>query len=316
MNVVDLDSRFENLKRAFRASEEKLEKLAALNDEYGSSGSCLIVNGSLARKELVDGSDFDSFVVQAGRAELANELSRKAYEIAGLKEPGSSGIFGNDSTVLAEEMLRNIGGMSDSNEKITQRMLLILESAAFGDMNIYNNLVDSMLARYISDKITDHQLGLFLLNDVIRYYRTICVDFEFKTEEGRKPWGIRNIKLVFSRKLIYFSGLIICAEMGQRTAAEKRSICRRLLSLTPIERMLVVLREDALEPLAYYDKFLEKMSDKDIREQLKSEDREKLRSSELFRSLKNDGHHFTWALRSAFNRHYDSTHPIHKAIMF
>jgi len=45
----------------------------------------------------------------------------------------------------------------------------------------------------------------FLLHDLIRYYRTICVDFEYKTYENGKPWGDRNIKIQFSRKFLYFS---------------------------------------------------------------------------------------------------------------
>ena len=213
-------------------------------------------------------------------------------------------------------MLLNIGGVDDTNEKITRRMLFFLESVPVGDISTFESLVDGILNRYIADAITDHQLALFLLNDIIRYYRTICVDFEFKTEEDKKPWGIRNIKLVFSRKLIYFSGLLICAETAQRSALEKREICKNLMKLTPIDRLLKVLGSEALEPLGYYDRFLGSMANHQIREALEKGDREVVRKSDIFRSLKNDGHHFSMSLRSAFNRHYDSSHPIHRAIMF
>jgi hypothetical protein len=195
-------------------------------------------------------------------------------------------------------------------------MLLILESVSAGDIDEYNNICESIVDRYVGDRITDHQLGLFLLNDIIRYYRTICVDYEYKTEEEDKPWGIRNIKLVYSRKLIYFSGLLLCAELAQKTPNQKRNICLELIKLTPVERLLHVLGEGAFAPLVFYDRFLKKMSDKEIRKELEALDKEEGRRSEMFRVMKNDGHHFTWSLRSAFMHHYDGTHPIHKAIMF
>jgi hypothetical protein len=82
-------------------------------------------------------------------------------------------------------------------------MLLLLEGEWLVNEAGFHSLRREILQRYIGDKMTDHQLSLFLLNDVIRYYRTMAVDYEFKTNEGDKPkpWGIRNIKLVFSRKL-------------------------------------------------------------------------------------------------------------------
>ncbi|TPJ18153.1 hypothetical protein [Mesorhizobium sp. B2-7-2] len=317
MKIEELDGRFGNIKKAHLESETTLEKLARLSETYANSGTFLVVNGSLARKEMVNGSDFDAFVVRDNASnESMQRLWKDAHIAVELKLPGSSGIFGEDSVVQHDEILLNIGGTGDSNESITRRMLLILESIGVGDVGAYHNLIKSMLIRYISEKITDHQLALFLLNDIIRYYRTVCVDFEFKTEEDGKPWGIRNIKLVFSRKLIYFSGLLICAETAQRSAGEKRAICERLVRMTPIERVLDVLGEDAFEPLMYYDKFLERMAKADIRKKLEDKNREKLRKSELFRSLKNDGHHFSMSLRSAFVRHYDGSHPIHRAIMF
>lgn len=317
MKVRDLDDRFQCTREAEQRSLAKLEELERLNKRFQGTGIFVCINGSLARKELVRGSDFDAFVIKSKQSSGDPiELWNLAERAAGLAQPGSSGTFGEESTSSFDEMVSNIGGVNDTNGKITQRMLLLLESYSVGDKQKYNELIDAILYRYISDNITDHQLALFLLNDIIRYYRTICVDFEFKTSEESKPWGIRNIKLIFSRKVIYFSGLLMCAETVQRTAIEKRNIIKRMSSMTPIERILYVLGEKSYPALIMYDRFLGQMNDDTVREKLKSGNREELRKTELFRSMKNDGHHFGMALRSSFLGHYDSSHPIHRAIMF
>lgn len=59
---------------------------------------------------------------------------------------------------------------------------------------------------------------------LIRYHKTIAVDFEFKTSEDDKSWGIRNIKLLFSRNLLYFSGILVAAESIDKSQARFASI--------------------------------------------------------------------------------------------
>ena len=74
---------------------------------------------------------------------------------------------------------RGIGLDADTNTNFTRRMLLLLESrelhgrrAALGDR------ADPRPLPYESH--TRRRPPRFLLNDVVRYWRTICVDFEGK----------------------------------------------------------------------------------------------------------------------------------------
>lgn len=161
-------------------------------------------------------------------------------------------------------------------------------------------------------------MAMFLLNDIIRYYRTVAVDYEFKTTEqsNPKPWAIRNIKLVFSRKLLYASGLFSVAMTVDRTRDKKVEILEGLFALPVLERMTEICgRTNMGSVMASYNRFLENLEDVEIRrhlEGLKKLDREDSR----FRELKDEGHHFTRELLKLFEKTFDSTHPIHRMVVF
>ena len=134
-------------------------------------------------------------------------------------------------------------------------MLLLLE----GEWLFNEAGLRDILERYIADNITDHQIALFLLNDVVRYYRTMAVDYEFKTVETEevKPWAIRNIKLIFSRKLLYASGLFSVATTAERTRSQKISELERLFNLTVIDRMESICGPRSRRMLQRLQPFLE-----------------------------------------------------------
>jgi hypothetical protein len=150
--------------------------------------------------------------------EALGRIVPELLTIAG-RPPSTNGAFADVEDLPT--ILSNIGGNDDHNAKITRRVLFLLEGDWLNNRPFFQECRQQLLGRYIRDTITSHQLALFLLNDIIRYYRTVCVDFEFKTIEHDKPWGTRNIKLVFSRKLLYFSGVLVVAETMQRSYKEK-----------------------------------------------------------------------------------------------
>jgi len=49
---------------------------------------------------------------------------------------------------------------------------------------------------------------LFLLNDILRYWRTICLNYERTRHDSSKPWWKKNLNLKFSRKLTVFSTVL------------------------------------------------------------------------------------------------------------
>jgi hypothetical protein len=212
-------------------------------------------------------------------------------------------------------MLSNVGGNDDANRKVTRRMLLLLEGTYLYNDVLFSSFRRRMLERYIGERITEHGLARFLLNDIIRYYRTMCVDFEYKTGEQGKPWGVRNLKLLYSRKLLYFGGVIAVAETAQRTRQRKIDVLLQMLNQTPIARLQSLFGADATDALRYYDAFLAKISDADSRSALDSATPDRTTHSEDFKVLKGEAQHFSWSLERLLSTRYPPSHPIHGALI-
>jgi predicted nucleotidyltransferase len=305
------------IERAKEFSEVKLKELRSQLDGIIAPNDIVLTCGSYARREASGTSDIDFFIISEQVGSLPwVESAKEAIKSIVNTEPAAEGAF--STVVQRDEMLRNIGGDNDSNKKITQRMLFLLEGEwLFNEFGL-KEVRRQILERYIGNTMTDHQLALFLLNDIIRYYRTIAVDYEFKTAEGEgpKPWAIRNIKLIFSRKLLYASGLFSVAMTADRARDQKIAILERLFDMPVIDRMTDICGTAGMSSvLASYSHFLEKLEDSAVRGKLNNLKREE-RNDPLFREIKNEGHHFSQELMRLFDGTFGSTHPIRGAVVF
>ncbi len=158
---------------------------------------------------------------------------------------------------------------------------------------------------------------MLLLNDIVRYWRTMAVDYAHKTREKGKPWAIRNIKLVFSRKLIYASGLFSVAMTADRRRENKISILDSLLSIPPLHRMEEICGQAMSARLRNsYCIFLEALSEPRRREHLEKLAPERRYEDPAFRRLKNEGHRFGQELMRLFEQTFPSSHPIRHAVIF
>lgn len=229
-------------------------------------------------------------------------------------DPAVGGAFAQ--SVERGGLLKNIGGKNESNQTFTHRLLYLLEGEWLTNSDQFSQLRSQLIERYVRDTQHDHQLALFLLNDVIRFWRTMTVDFMFKTTEEEKPWGIRNVKLVFSRKLMYTSGLFSVAQTVDRAKDAKVELLSKLFSMPVIDRMIDICGEARIgKALKSYDLFLKRLEEPSIRDRLKKVvpgDRQ----DPIFRELKNEGHHFTRELVGVFEKTFHKTHPIHRAVVF
>lgn len=314
------DEKFPSLKAAEEYSKEEISIIdSKFRDLAPSDKVSLVANGSFARLEATRGSDFDYIILHDGECDRELERLRdgtnKILQEMGIPLPAQDGAFGESCDACS--LLRNLGGLNDDNASITRRILFLIESSGVFNRSMYEKSSQDLIERYIGEGITDHQIALFMLNDLIRYYRTICVDFEYKTTEAGKPWGIRNIKLIFSRKLIYFASVVLIAETAQRTRSQKINKVMELIALTPLERLHRVFGDRVLDTLGHYERFHSCVNDPETREFLKnirSENDIENRRHERFREIKNEGRHFSWALLRLLNE-YPASHPIHSALL-
>jgi predicted nucleotidyltransferase len=301
-------------------SEGKLSDLRWSLAPVTPDGVSVLTFGSYARGEASPNSDLDYLLVFEG-AEPAEEPECAAAIRAAIEEhvpiePGSGGPFGGH--IASADLLRNVGGNDDTNKAITRRILLLLE----GDWLCCGNesfsaLRRALIEKYVGEEPTkDHQLTLFLLNDIIRYWRTITVDYAFKVTEEGKDWGLRNIKLMYSRKLMYASGLFGVAMTVDRSRNRKVDFLSEYFAIPVVDRIKGIAGEtEARRVMELYDDFLNKLEQKSVRDHLKSL-KPSQRGDPLFRELKNEGHRFTRELLNLFQKTFHSTHLIHRAVVF
>ncbi len=312
-----MDTDRDILRKRAEFTENKLKSIREDLQNLVPKDALVAVFGSYGRKEACAQSDLDFVPITTDEAPEGFPLNevhaclKKHVE----KEPARGGAFG--SCILVNDLLVNIGGNEDTNQNITRRMLYLLEGNWLTNKNKFEIVRKKILKRYIPDDIRDHQLAMLLLNDIIRYWRTMAVDYAHKTQEKGKPWAIRNIKLVFSRKLIYASGLFSVALTADRRREDKIAVLEQLLSLPPLRRLERICGKEMTCRLKNsYRIFLEALSDPDKRRHLENQSYDKRYEDGQFRKLKNEGHRFGQELMRLFEQTFPSSHPIRHAVVF
>lgn len=269
MNNLSKSEASDVIEKAIATSERQLSIMRGIAKEiFGGETPIIIgVNGSLARRECTSGSDVDLFFL--GLDDSAEDLADKqrTYRAElmkrGIKMPALGGVF--ERPLQASKMLDTIGGNKDTNMYITRRMLFLLEGEWIYNERGFADLRTQLIGKYIADDIEKKKIALFLLNDIIRYWRTICVDFEHKMLDAKKPRAIRIIKLRFSRMLLYFAGVAAVSKTGDLDSEGKRKLLERLFSQPAIERVKYIFGKRADAVVQLYAEFLSDVDNVDIR---------------------------------------------------
>lgn len=184
------------------------ERLGTLPDDVG-----IVAFGSLARRELTKASDLDLVAFyRESRAEAeeavetADALRKELEPGTVFKPPGATRLFGG--AVPAEDLVDIIGLEDDTNTRLTRRILLLEESVWLSNEELHRQLIADLVDRYLAAK----QLGKtlmprFLLNDLVRYWRTLTVDYQAKADD-KGSYATRYMKLIVSRKFTFASSVL------------------------------------------------------------------------------------------------------------
>ncbi|MDP1680201.1 MAG: hypothetical protein Q8L39_00305 [Burkholderiales bacterium] len=241
-NHTKLQERSSYSKELLTNVRNKLQTFPSCN----SAHLCIYAAGSLARQETGRVSDLDLFFIGYCPTRDANKRSiMRTHEIqifadliklnSDLKlEP-----FSADGQYLKIHELDHIiggtGSLEDDSENLfTTRLLLLLESKVIAGQPVYEQAVDRVLEMYFRDGRGRHDFRpLFLLNDILRYWRTLCLNYERDRFQPGKPWWKRNLNLKFPRKLTVFSTILAIIATRLATAEDFKLIA----VMTPMERL-------------------------------------------------------------------------------
>lgn len=239
-------------------------------------------------------SDDDFMLLVHGGERSSGDVEPSVEKIAQVfnSSPGAQGIFGVPA--FSDRLVQDIGLDEDDNSNFTRRLLLMLESVPVTGAAAYRTVRKEVLDRYLDESVKAYRPPRFFLNDVVRYWRTICVDFAGKEHEGPEKWGLRNAKLRTSRKILFAGGLLPVLECSRFDLPEIRDFLERQLNMVPTDRIAEsFLVHGAIEPGARtfgaYDEFVGRMDDPEFRKELVSVVRNNADASAAFTDVQRLG---------------------------
>ena len=227
----------------------RIDKFEVLNDR---PCLCIYVTGSFGRLEASKYSDLDIFFIHEGsschscsmprikKTLLDADLIRAAQE---LRFPD----FSNDGEYLEvhyiDDILNNLGGPRDDFQNhFTARLLLLLESRPLYNESFYENVMKKIIYSYYRD-YHDHEDSfspIFLINDIIRFWRTLCLNYEHRrnrlpddNELKKNKNHLANLKLKFSRLVTCYATIILIS-INQSISPEDLV---KTFKLSPFDRL-------------------------------------------------------------------------------
>ncbi len=290
-----------------RTADGLAERRARLGAVDLPADLAVVLFGSWGRHEVTGGSDDDWALVRGGHPAEGERPVHGVQALPGLappplaavgavlggpgRDPGSQGTFA--ATIGTDALVERIGLDADDNRNLTRRMLLVLESVAVAGEGVHAAARAQVVDGYLADAGKSFRPPRFLLNDLIRYWRTICVDFvgKLRDDDGDGKWGLRNAKLRTSRKLLFAGGLLPVLDCHRLEREAHRAHLLAQFAAPPTDRVAHTFLEygaaDAgVRALSAYDRWLGLLGDDEARAELAGLQEGAARSSAAFRDAR------------------------------
>ena len=224
------------------------------------------VSGSLGRMEQLPQSDCDIIVVVADesleegpqRAAVLQQSVWDALRPLQIPAPLPDGIFAQPTSVgqLCDPARR--GRIEEEPAVFGKRIQLLLDTQPVYGSEAYRDCVTSILDWYTGSPADGSSDWTYMQNDLIRYYRSLCVACQWGDRDNPARRWERNAKLRHSRLISYAALLLLSVEASLLRQPSDWLMAQ--LTLTPLERLAAVYQR-ARQPgfariMEAYDQFL------------------------------------------------------------
>jgi predicted nucleotidyltransferase len=260
----------ENIRQILRDAEKRCGRKA-----------CVYVTGSYGRGEASSHSDLDLFILGKGSRKKPSlsrldEILVKADLIKANKKLGLPKFSGDGQYLVGHtitELVETLGEPEDDVENtFTARLLLLLESFPLIGKSVYDEITNEVIEAYWRD-YKGHEnsfMPAFLANDVLRMWRTFCVNYEARTrkepEKEAAKRRLKNYKLKHSRLLTCYSALLYLLAVFAKEQTVSPANAKAMISLTPAGRLEWLLAQpdlrdahaDLRQLIKRYEEFLAK----------------------------------------------------------
>jgi predicted nucleotidyltransferase len=245
----------EILERRRKETDERIAQLRLkleAAEKLCSNVACVYMTGSFSRGEASHYSDLDLFIVGKTANDKRSlggldEILIKADLVRVTRELGIPD-FSGEGTYLTHYTVADLVGTlgkpeDDVTNTFTARLLLLLESRPLVGETVYREVIPEVVQAYCKD-FQDHSSEFvpgFLANDILRMWRTFCVNYEARTQSAPPPKKakrkIKNYKLKHSRLLTCYSALLYLLVLFLRKRTVSPVDIVEMIALTPTERL-------------------------------------------------------------------------------